>query len=107
MGQQQGQGEEEGLCGHVLATVKGCPSGRFGSENIPTVESARLDPPLARLLEGKKAVPGKSLRDRTGGMVCVTRKERFFLKGDRVDLEREDAIRYFFGCSERDLEISW
>lgn len=34
--------------------------------------------PLATLIEGEKETPGNSLRDRTGGMVRVTRNERFF-----------------------------
>lgn len=79
--------------------------GGLGAKTLPRWSQTSWTP-LARLL-GKKAIPGNSLRDRTGGMVCVTRKEGFFLKGDRVDLEREDAIRYFFGCSEWDLELSW
>lgn len=60
--------------------------------------------PLARL--NKTATSENSLRDRTGGMVRVTRKARFFEK-DRIELGREDAIRHLRGRSEGDLEMFW
>lgn len=85
MGQQEGQGEEEGLYGQVrLATVKGGPVGRLGSEkSLWTGKSGQLDLPgqVNRRGEGN---PENSLRDRTEEMECVTRNERVFRETELI-----------------------